>query len=155
MQKCAPKYINDGLYQVNFWQNLVLVVIGILIGSGAYLLKSFVFGALLRYRKCEGKVRNRLKYYANVLTSPGLVPELTKESSQVCRELSCELEEMYYGIAYRNLLVRIKALPEENNINEAAKKLIYLSNATYGGEPLRNDDAIQSISKNLYFGKRI
>ncbi|MBP9761787.1 hypothetical protein KBD11_01835 [Candidatus Saccharibacteria bacterium] len=140
---------------MNFWQNLLLVIMGMLIGSGAYLLKGFVFGPLFRYKECVGKIRNRLKYYANVLTSPGVNLDSAQESSKACRELSCDLEESYYSIAFRTVLGKLSIIPAERNISESAKNLIYLSNASYSGEPLKNDKAIRSILNNLEIDKTV
>ena len=139
-----------------FWQNLILVIVGVVIGSLSYLSKSFIFEPLQDLRKVQGSIRNRLKYFAGVLTSPGSVKkELSDEASRVCRELSCELEEKYYSIPFRNALIKFKFLQPERNIDEAARKLIFLSNSAHAGKPLENNDAIQTISSMLWFGKPI
>jgi hypothetical protein len=141
---------------MSFWENLILVVIGVLIGSTSYISKSFVFEPLRDFRKTQGSIRNRLKYFANVLTSPGSVKrELSDEASRTCRELSCELEERYYSIPFRKTLIKSKLIQPEKNIEEAAQMLIFLSNSAHSGEPLKNNDAIQKISSMLWFGKPI
>ena len=105
---------------------------GVIVASAAYLLKNFVFDQILEYQKVKGKIRNRLKYYANVIYNSDLNEYLVQEARSEFRQLSCDLEEKYFTIF---ILIRLKfvrllfALPSRKDIIEAASGLIYLSNS--------------------------
>lgn len=105
---------------------------GVIVASAAYLLKNFVFDQILEYQKVKGKIRNRLKYYANVIYNSDLNEYLVQEAQSEFRQLSCDLEEKYFTIF---ILIRLRfvrllfALPSRKDIIEAASGLIYLSNS--------------------------
>ena len=105
---------------------------GVIVASAAYLLKNFVFDQILEYQKVKGKIRNRLKYYANVIYKYDLNEYLVQEARSEFRQLSCDLEEKYFTIF---ILIRLRfvrllfALPSRKDIIEAASGLIYLSNS--------------------------
>ena len=105
---------------------------GVIVASAAYLLKNFVFDQILEYQKVKGKIRNRLKYYANVIYNSDLNEYLVQEARSEFRQLSCDLEEKYFTIF---ILIRLRfvrllfALPSRKDIIEAASGLIYLSNS--------------------------
>jgi hypothetical protein len=105
---------------------------GVIVASAAYLLKNFVFDQILEYQKVKGKIRNRLKYYANVIYNSDLNEHLVQEARSEFRQLSCDLEEKYFTIF---ILIRLRfvrllfALPSRKDVIEAASGLIYLSNS--------------------------
>lgn len=105
---------------------------GIIVASLAYLLKNFVFDQILEFQKVKGRIRNRLRYYANAIDSTSLNEKSIQEVWSEFRQLSCDLEEKYFAIF---ILVRLRvicwlfALPSKNNITEVSASLIYLSNS--------------------------
>ncbi len=105
---------------------------GIIVASLAYLLKNFVFDQRLEFQKVKGRIRNRLRYYANAIDSTSLNEKSIQEVRSEFRQLSCDLEEKYFAIF---ILVRLRvicwlfALPSKKNITEVSASLIYLSNS--------------------------
>ncbi len=105
---------------------------GIVVASLAYLVKNFVFDQILEYQRVKGRIRNRLRYYANVIYSTNLNEKFIQEVRSEFRQLSCDLEEKYFAIF---IVARLKVvhwlfgLPSKKDVIEAAKSLIYLSNS--------------------------
>jgi hypothetical protein len=105
---------------------------GIIVASLAYLLKNFVFDQILEFQKVKGRIRNRLRYYANAIDSTSLNEKSIQEVWSEFRQLSCDLEEKYFAIF---ILVRLRAicwlfaLPSKKSITEVSTSLIYLSNS--------------------------
>lgn len=127
-----------------------VVAIGVAVSVAAYFAKNFVLQPMLEYRAVKGRVQNRLKYYANVITNSGLPDEMGREASAAMRNLSCDLEEAYYAIGLHDQLSRLRVLPSRAAISGAATSLIYLSNAanTVGSES-RNDEELKSVRQTL------
>ena len=108
-----------------FWSTVV--------ASMAYFLKSFIFDQILEYKKIKGRIRNRLKYYENVICNSGIRKDLVMEAHIEIRQLSCDLEEKYFAIfsLVRLPIIRLAfCLPSKKDIDEAVSRLIYLSNST-------------------------
>ena len=138
---------------MNFWQNLILVFVGVVMASTSYFLKTFIFEAVVQYRRVVGKIRNRIKFFANTLTSPKADPSKSSKGSVACRELSCDLEEAYFAIPFRGILAHLHIVQTEEAVDTAARSLISLSNSAFDGEPLKNNDQIQKIADSLWRGK--
>lgn len=139
---------------MSFWQSLILVLAGAIIASCSYISKSFVFEPLRDFRETSGKSRNRLKYYSHIFANPGTAKkEFADQASIMARELSCEVEEKYYGIGIRVILSRIHLIPGEADIDIVAHSLIFLSNSAHSGDGGKNYDEMQKIAKHLWNGK--
>ncbi len=109
--------------------------LGVIIASIAYLLKNFLFDQALEYQKAKGRVQNKLKYYSDVICGANINEDLVQETRSEMRQLSCDLEERYFAILIlaRTGPVRLFFdLPSKEDVTEAAKKLIYLSNSAGG-----------------------
>lgn len=128
--------IDQSVISVVILKNMNLVenkfFVSIIIASSAYLLKNFVFDQILEYQKAKGRVRNRLRYYADAIYSTNLNEKFIQEVQSEFRQLSCDLEEGYFAIF---ILVRLRiicwlfGLPSKKDVIEAARSLIYLSNS--------------------------
>ena len=110
-----------------------IFTIGIIVAVASYFLKNFVLDHIIRYRSVVGRVRNRLKYYANVFGNDVRL-DLQREVAHEMRQLSCDLEEAYYAISFRKLLSLVRIIPKEDAIDSAARSLIGLSNSTGDSE---------------------
>ena len=100
----------------------------IIVAVASYLLKNFILDHIIHYRSVVGRVRNRLKYYANVFGNDVQL-DLQREATHEVRQLSCDLEEVYYAISFRKLLSFMRVIPKEGAIDSAARGLIGLSNS--------------------------
>ena len=106
-----------------------IFTIGIIGAIVSYLLKNFVLDHIIHYRSVVGRVRNKLKYYANVFGNDVQL-DLQREATKEVRRLSCDLEEAYYAIGLRKLISTIRVIPNEIAVDSAARGLIGLSNST-------------------------
>ncbi len=106
-----------------------IFAVGIFVAIISYLLKNFVLDRVIHYKSTVGQVRNRLKYYANVFGNDVQL-DLQREASKEVRQLSCDLEEVYYAIGFRKLLALVRIIPSDVSIDSAAQGLIGLSNST-------------------------
>ncbi len=91
-------------------ENAWLFLIGILLASISYFSKNFIFQPLLEFKEVKGRVQNRLKYNANKIHNAR--PEVLEEVSKESRQLSCDLEEKYYGILFKQPLAYLKVIPK-------------------------------------------
>ena len=112
-----------------------------------YILE-FILKPLIEYRKVIAQIDNKLKLYANIITNPhrtDQLPENYKKAKDEFRKLSCDLESTY------KILLLFK--PKKEVISEAARDLIWISNAIghIGKEvnPLEADKKIDNIRKLL------
>ncbi|KKR13751.1 MAG: hypothetical protein UT42_C0039G0006 [Candidatus Falkowbacteria bacterium GW2011_GWA2_39_24] len=142
---------------INLLQSIVFqtVISGVLVFVISQIISKFFLEPIQKYKAIIGKIDNKLKFYANIITSPGITSEMAQpqkdkylECSKVLRDLSCELEENYKQIPF----VRIVKLREE--ISEVAHCLIGLSNGIFNFEDRRNnDDLIKRVRENLNIPK--
>ena len=107
-----------------------IFIAGIVVAVAAYFSKNFIFDQLLTYRKTVGRIRNRLRYHAGIITNDEFPVEIAKPIAAELRQLSCDLDESYYAIPFASKLNLFYMLPSANDLNEASGRLIYLSNST-------------------------
>lgn len=120
------------------------VVSGTLVFTVGQIIQKFVLEPIQNYKKVVGQVDNKLKYYANSITSSGTIGDLALLAVlNEIRQLSCDLESSFKQVPFTTD-------QEKRDVAESARWLIYLSNA--GGRPgneLRNDETINRIRSTL------
>ena len=121
------------------------VVSGVLVFILGQFFLEFILKPKLKYKEVIGKIDNKLKFFANVITKPGVLPpQVLEECANILRDLSCNLESTYKQLFWNQK-------NRDKNISEAAKLLINLSNSLYEkGQGLRNSDNLDRIRKLLY-----
>lgn len=116
----------------------------------AYFAKNFIFEPHLEFRRVKGKIQNRIKYHSNVITNGEFSVDIIRPIQQELRQLSCDLEERYYSIAFVDRLFRVLRVPKPRDLSDVARKLIFLSNTTGSGRHIHhNIDAIDEIKVKL------
>jgi len=134
---------------VNLFQSVVFqtVISGVLVFVLSQYILKFIIEPLQEYKKIIAKIDNKLKFYANIISNPGILPrDVILEYSDEIRSLSCELEQIYKQIPFAFLRRLIKS---QQLISDSASRLIRLSNSLYQGDALRNDEDIRKIRENL------
>ena len=120
---------------------------------GEILLK-FVLEPLQEYKKVIGKIDNKLKYYANVITNSGLPKDMVDEAVKVLRDISCELEATYKQISFKHFFNKIYVIPKEKQVSDASKSLIYLANSSgMIGKEVENSEEIEKVREKLNIPK--
>ena len=127
-----------------------IFTLGIIAAIAAYLLKNFILEPLLEYRKVKGRIQNRLKYHANVITNSGLTPEQLNPVWEDFRQLSCDLDEAYAAIPFTQRFWWHLRVPSPKSVNEAAEWLIALSNAAgVEAHERHNNESVYKIKNGL------
>ncbi|HRN90111.1 MAG TPA: hypothetical protein PK265_01520 [Candidatus Saccharibacteria bacterium] len=124
----------------------ILFICGLVVALVAYFSKNFIFDQLLVYRKTVGRVKNRLRYHAGIITNDVFPPEITDPIRIELRQLSCDLDECYYAIPFVRKLHKVYFVPSPNDFDKAASQLIFLSNNTGRKNSVdKNDEAMNKI----------
>ena len=118
-------------------QEYVTTLLTIVFGAVGYLLVTFWFQPILRYRDIKYKIASDLVYYANtldLLDSQGLPRPRMQERMDMNRKRSAELEAVYKYLPrlYRWWLKKFHEDPQE-----ARRELIGLSNEMDGREAMQ------------------
>lgn len=135
----------SSLIQNQFFQSIMTGVVLLIISEYA---KIFVFEPIKEYKGIIGKIDNKLKYYAHIITNSGLKDELIQEARKHLRDLSCDLESIYKQVPCPFNYIFLLPCPKQ--ISQAASTLILLSNiAGENGEELKNNERTSEVRKLL------
>ena len=136
----------------SLFQSIVFqtVIAGVFVFVFKELIDEYILSPIKKFNGVVGRIDNRLKYYANVITNSGISASSIVESYKVMRELSCELESIYKQISFRQILSLLRFIPAHKLVSESAGKLIAISNAGgQAGNEVMNGEMIKDIRKNL------
>lgn len=131
----------------------MIFAIGIVAAIVSYFSKNYIFDPLLTFNKVKGRIHHQLKYHARAFGNE-INEEMEEEASKAMRLASCDLEEIYFTIACRRYLSRINVLPNADDVNDAARNLIRLSNTT-GRVSCDNQERIWDIPNQIRAKLRI
>src|SRR3989344_9230773 len=90
MEEILINLINSTVFQT--------VIAGVFVFVGSQILQDYFLKPKQIYRDVVVKIDNQLKFYSNIITSPGTVEipkEILKTCNETLRSLSCELEATY------------------------------------------------------------
>ena len=121
-------------------------VIGVLVGLfaaggvGTYILKIFVIDSIREYRNVRKNISRDLVNYANLIANPGSGQSArVKEAETAFRNHASELKAAADDIPMYGLWAKIRLIPPREDVKEARKQLIGLSNSLDQGKVLWND----------------
>ena len=121
-----------------------IVLSGTLVFVFGQILQKFFLEPIKDYKKTIGRIDNKLKFYANILTNTGFNQKMLVEITDIMRTLSCDIESDFKQIPLTGFLSRIDLIEEKKEVAEVAQGLIFLSNA--GG---RSDDRIEKCDDRI------
>lgn len=131
-------------------EQALLFTIGIFTATVAYFAKNFIFDPLLEFKKVKGKIQNRLRYHSNIITNGEFPLEVVEPIRTELRQLSCDLEEKYYAIAFGRQLPTFLRIPTSSMLDQIATNLIFLSNSTGSSRHIdKNDYALNETLAKL------
>jgi len=104
-----------------------------LLAAFGYLFTVGIIQPLLRYERKKTDIGIKLNYYSNIVTSPGTSKVLADEAERVLRTLAVELEAEYLGVQFREMFVKLRAIPLQADIVIAKRDMIFLSNSVHRG----------------------
>jgi len=125
-------------------QVFYIVLSGTLVFVFGQILQKFFLEPIKDYKKTIGRIDNKLKFYANILTNTGFNQKMLVEITDIMRTLSCDIESDFKQIPLTGFLSRIDLIEEKKEVAEVAQGLIFLSNA--GG---RSDDRIEKCDDRI------
>lgn len=117
------------------------------------ILQKFILESIQKYKSTVGRIDNKLKFYANILTNTIFSQDknMMIEITDTMRNLSCDIESDYKQIPFSVFFSKIRVVENKKNVAKAAQGLIFLSNA--GGRRdsgmERCDEKIDEIRKLL------
>ena|SRR5258708_22301857 len=114
------------------------------------IIQNFILKPIQDLKRVIGEISHKAKFHSNVITNSNLAEELVRWASGDMRDLSCQLESRYVIIPFNSFFGFIKLIPKKENIRDAAKYLIYLSNAGgRNGSITLNNDTLNKLKKCL------
>jgi hypothetical protein len=131
----------------------MLTAILILIGAGILLLASqFVAEGVIKpyveYRKVLAEVSYTLIYYSNIIVS---APAQSKREEQAeisdrLRQLSARLRSAITALPFQELMGWLQLVPPRQRIQDAAARLVRISNLLLETEQKRHDEIRHDIA---------
>jgi hypothetical protein len=121
------------------------VVGGVIIYVLGHLLEVIFIEPIQRFRSLTGEIADSLVYYSNIYSNAGTVErEKMDEASEVYRHEASRLRAEKYAIPCYDFWAFLHFTRTTKEVEEASQKLIYLSNAVYGGPGI---DLIHNIKQ--------
>ena len=131
----------------------MLTAILILFGCGLlFLVSQFVAEGVIKpyveYRKVLADISYTLIYYANIIVSApaGSKREEQAEISDRLRQLSARLRSAITALPFHELMRLLQLVPPQQRIQDAAARLIRISNLLLETEQKRHDEIRQDIA---------
>ncbi len=112
------------------------IFLTILSGVLVYVIGQVVLKILLEpvqeMRRSIGNISHSLLYYANIIANPGVTDkEKIDDASTHLRSLSSEIQSHLYLVPMYDRTARLFRLPNRDEVMDAAKMLIGLSNSLH------------------------
>lgn len=101
------------------------------------------------YSHTKNKIAAVLHQHSNILTSPSPDNRRAIDASDELRVLAMELEVVYLNIRFRNLFNLLRLTPNDMEVLEAKRSLVFLSNSTISGDSRENHIHIGVVHENL------
>lgn len=122
------------------------VLSGTLVFILGQILQRFVLEPIQKYKSTVGRIDNKLKFYANILTNTifGQDKNMMVEITDTMRNLSCDIESDYKQIPFSAFFSKIRVVESKKDVTRVAQGLIFLSNA--GG---RRDSGIERCDEEI------
>lgn len=105
-----------------------IFVLGIFVAILSYFAKILILEPLLEFRKVKGRIQNSLRFNANKIFND-VNDDMKKQLIVELRKLSCDLEEAYCAMSFRNSLGILKIIPTRKDLIKISESLMYISNS--------------------------
>ncbi len=136
-------------------QQVLLTFLLTVLGGAALLVVGqviirFYVDPLIEQKKAIAQVHNALRFYSNIITSPGVVDqEQRSELTSVLRQTSVSLQVSTHSIPTYRVFEALHLVPTLSQIRVASTEIMALSISLRQGEELANLDRIQSVLARL------
>ncbi|MCJ7632066.1 hypothetical protein MUP77_06685 [Candidatus Bathyarchaeota archaeon] len=133
-------------------QAALTVLVGVVVYvAGQFILKVFI-EPMSQLLLEIGKALSTLEFYAGVYTNPGwdaIPADVRAEVSRALRRRAMLLSAKTNLVRWYWVSSRLRILPPRGNVDEAHSLLIFLSNALFSGDALKNYEVEEKILKLL------
>lgn len=110
----------------------VTILGGVLVFCLQQIVSEVFIVPILNQRKLFGEIKIALKYYANIYANPGVTSKETiSVAEERFRELASKLDASVVTIPAYKLLSKVGFVVPANNVAEASKNFIFLSNSCW------------------------
>lgn len=131
-------------------QIFLTIISGVSIYVLGQITQTFIMKPIQDLKIVLGEISHKVKFHSNVITNSGIKEQMINWSGGDMRDLSCQLESKYLIIPFNNFFGYLNIIPNRNDIREASKYLILLSNATgKKGFEIKNANTIDKLKKHL------
>ena len=114
------------------------------------IVSKFLIEPILEQRRVIGEIAYSLIFYARDYTSPGLGKrDRMDEASEVLRQHASQLRARTHAIPWYGFWALLRRVRKYEDVLEASKRLIGLSNSIHQGDGLRNYQLARDIEKLL------
>lgn len=124
---------------------LYTIIAGVAIYVLGQIIQNFILKPLQDFNITKVDISHKIKFWSNVLNNPDVNREKTQQATLDMRDLSSNLESRYIIIPFKKSLSFLGLLPNQKNVREAAKQLIFLSNTSI--QPGTHSDEHNAIEK--------
>lgn len=115
------------------------------------IVSKFLIEPIHEQSKIIGKIADSLIFYANLYSNPGsnIPREESDEASRTIRQQASQLMAKSHAVRWYRLWQFFRVVPRYDDIVEASKNLIGLSNSFRHGEAIQNDKRRREIERLL------
>ncbi|AWB28445.1 hypothetical protein [Halococcoides cellulosivorans] len=119
-------------------------------GLGTYATKVFIVDPIQEYRQVRRDVSRDLEYYGNLIGNPGSgESDRIDEAEETFRSHASDLKATIDDIPLYGIWVRVRLVPPRDDVLEAKKQLVGLSNSLQQGRVERNDEMRNKLKDSL------
>ena len=127
-------------------ETVVSLSIPAILAVAGYLLRRKYIDPVNDYRKLRREIASSLIYYANLISNPGSAQkEVLMEASNALRLHASNLSSCLQVLPTAGILRFLFRIPSHNDLKEASRELIGLSNGVFG---TRDDLVLRLIEFN-------
>ena len=146
------------VYGLSYWNGLLAAVfqasLTVLIGVSVYVLGQIISKIFIepihQLRLTIGEISDVLIFHANIYTNPGkCTSQEMRETQTILRQKAALLISRAHVITGYKIASFFRLVPRINNIRNAHRELIKLSNRVFKGDALENDETRRRIQEFL------
>lgn len=126
------------------------VIIGVTVYALSQIVSKFLIEPIHKQDEIRGEIADSLAFYANIYCNPGSgAQQAMNEASKVLRQKATLLRSRTYLIRWHGFFSWINLIPKIENIENASRNLIALSNSIFRGDPAQNNQWAEEIKELL------
>lgn len=123
---------------------------GVVVFSLSQIVQKFLIEPVHEQAKVIGEIFFGLVYYGDRYANPGVgQPEAMAEAADTIRRYASRLEGTSHAVRWYRLFEFIGLAPDSEDVKEAVRHLIRISNSIYTGKGRENSEDADSVKRLL------